>query len=231
MKPSLSVVMPHYNQEEFIKNSINSILNQTFQDWELIIVDDGSDDFKIQSIINEFKDTRIKFYQLPHQGLVTARNFGTKMAEANWIVVQDADDLSMPNRLERINELKDDYDVIVHSLYINMWNEQFNCINREYRRVLPVDIERIKKEQYLPGVTAYRKSLWEKKPFRYETEFAFDWMMWLDWILSGAKIKVLDEGLYEYVRHTGSASQTYENDGRRQKSFEKIKEIIKNEYE
>ncbi len=230
MRPKLSVVMPHWNQQHLIKNAIESILNQTFQDWELIIVDDGSSDFTLPHIVKEFDDNRIKLLEIPHQGLVTARNFGIEMAKAPIIVTQDSDDLSMPDRLEKIYNNMKGFDVLIHSAYSNWWNDKNQCIHREYIRALPVDKERLKKEQYLPGWPAFRKELWLKKPFRYETEYAYDWMMHIDWVFSGAKYKVLDEGLYEYVRHQGSISHQFEKDGRRQKSMEKIKGILKNEY-
>ena len=233
MRPRISVVMPVYNQAHLISNAIASIVRQTISDWELIIVDDGSvDAWKLKMLVDKFEDERIKLYtQNEHRGMVSTRNFGNSLATADIIALQDADDLSMPDRLEKILEHIGDNDVLYHGLYMNTWSERWNCIDRSYGKALPIDIERLKKEQYIPGVCAFKKELWNRKPFRLETQFSFDWMMHLDWVLSGAKYKCLDIGLYEYVRHTNSASQRFERSGERMQSISAMREIIKNEYE
>ena len=221
-----SVVMPVYNGEKTIGNAIKSVLDQTYIDWELVIVNDGSTD-KTEDIVKQFKDDRIKYFRFENnQGIVMARNYGNKMATGEWLVMQDADDLSLPNRLEKVaGELVGD--VVYHGLYMNVWDTQYGCISRKYIPAPVFNKERILKEQYIPGVVFFKKSLWERRPFREETEHAFDWMMHVDWIMSDAKYHRIDEGLYEYVRHENSASITYEKDGRRAESMGKIKEIIK----
>ncbi len=227
----ISVVMPVWNSSATIGNAIASIMNQTISDWELIIVDDGSEDkHQLQTVLDKFKDERIRVVHLKDNlGIANARNIGCGYAKAPYITHQDADDLSLPDRLEKALDNIGDADVLVHGIYVNMWEPTRGTISRGYRKVEAIDPIRLRKEQYISGVPIFKKSLWEKKPFREETRYSYDWMMHLDWLQAGAKYKMLDIGLYEYVRHENSASVRFEKDGRRQDSFKKIQEIIQHE--
>ncbi len=226
----ISVVMPVYNQAHLVSNAINSILNQTHRDFELIIVDDGSTD-NLVGILAKFKDSRIILAHQKHSGLVDARNNGTSIAHSEIIAIQDADDLSMPDRLEKcIKAIKEGSDVVYHGAYINMWDNQFQCIGRKYLEAKPFNKYQLLQGQYIPGWLVFRKKVWEAKRFRKETEYMYDWMMCLDWAFSNYKFKAINEGLYEYVRHENSASIQFEKDGSRLQSYIKIKEIMKDEY-
>lgn len=231
MRFRVSFVMPAYNAEYTIANAINSILNQTIQDWELIIVNDASAD-KTYEQAAKFKDERIKIIpQKIHKGLVEARNLGCSLALGDIIAHQDADDLSLPDRAERVLSVFDkNIDIVYHGIYRNAWDNQYQCIQRDYIPALPLDKERLLKEQYINGVPFFRKEVWKKKPFRIETQYAYDWAMYLDWAFAGFNFHNIDIGLYEYVRHDYSASFTYAKDGRRQESINSIKDIMKNEY-
>src|SRR5690625_6791695 len=96
----ISVIMPAYNEERYIAESIQSILNQTFQDFELIIVDDGSTD-KTFEIASSFNDPRVKLYKQQNSGPAAARNKALSLAKGKYIALQDADDRSKPERLEK----------------------------------------------------------------------------------------------------------------------------------
>lgn len=230
MRIGVSVVMPAWNAERTIANAINSILNQTFLDWELIIVDDGSEDNTLR-VVNQFLgDMRIRVIKKVHTGLVDSRNRGIQETKADIILTQDADDLSMPDRIEKCLEAIRGKDIVYHGAYLNMWDKQNNCIGRKYLPAKPFNRHQLLQGQYINGWPMFRKHVWQKKPFRMETQFAYDWMQYIDWAFSGFTFKALDVGLYEYVRHENSASIQFEKDGRRQQSFEKIKEIMKNEY-
>ena len=222
--------MPYWNRAELVSNAIHSIIDQTFENWELIIVDDGSDDQEINHIIRRFGDKRVRALRTEHKGLVHARNYGNKHAKSNVILHQDSDDLSLPDRIEKMLPHMKDYDVVTAGLYINVWSEVQQCISRLYVPAKEADKKEILKGQYLSGVTMYRKELWKRNPFRMETQHAYDWMMWLDWIYSGAVIKSLDVGLYEYVRQEDSVSIRFEKEGLRQQSIKEINKIIKSEY-
>ncbi len=98
--PEVSVVMSAFNSEEFISESINSILNQDFKDFEFIIINDGSSD-KTLSIINKYQkiDNRIKVINQKNFGLTKSLNNAVSIAKSNFIARIDADDISLPSRL------------------------------------------------------------------------------------------------------------------------------------
>lgn len=102
--PVISVVIPVYNKEKFIENTIYSVLNQTLSDFELIIVDDSSTD-KSLSIIDSIKDKRIKTYSIKNSGVSKSRNYGVEKSTSNLIAFLDADDLWKNNHLEKLYKL------------------------------------------------------------------------------------------------------------------------------
>ncbi|MBN2544899.1 MAG: glycosyltransferase [Spirochaetes bacterium] len=100
MIPKISVIMPVYNAEEFLKESIDSILNQTFKDFEFLIINDGSTDNSLK-IINSYDDGRIKVINnKKNNGVAFCMNFGIKTALGEYIARMDADDISLHKRLE-----------------------------------------------------------------------------------------------------------------------------------
>ncbi len=99
IKPKISVVMSVYNGGEFLREAIDSILDQTYTQFEFIIVDDGSTDNSI-NVIESYKDPRIVLIRQVNKGLVVALNVGLRKAQGKYIARMDADDISIKNRLE-----------------------------------------------------------------------------------------------------------------------------------
>jgi glycosyltransferase involved in cell wall biosynthesis len=99
-KPNVSVILPVYNGEQYLAAAIDSILSQTYKDFELIIINDGSTD-KSQALINQYKDPRIIAVNQKNHGLVASLNRGIGMARGQYIARMDADDISLPERLAR----------------------------------------------------------------------------------------------------------------------------------
>ncbi|MGB6269437.1 MAG: glycosyltransferase family 2 protein [Olleya sp.] len=96
-----SVVIPLYNKENYILNTLKSVLNQSFQDFEIIIVDDGSTD-KSLDLIRSFKTEKIQLIKQNNQGASITRNNGINAAKGNYIATLDADDIWQPNHLEAL---------------------------------------------------------------------------------------------------------------------------------
>ncbi|MGL5807314.1 MAG: glycosyltransferase family 2 protein [Xenococcaceae cyanobacterium] len=95
-----SVIIPVYKVEKYIAETINSVLNQTYQDFELIIVDDGSPDRSVE-ICQQFKDPRLKIIRQKNQGVCAARNTGISHATGQYLAFLDGDDLWLPQKLEK----------------------------------------------------------------------------------------------------------------------------------
>jgi glycosyltransferase involved in cell wall biosynthesis len=102
VSPTVTVVIPVYNDSERLRRAVRSIRDQTWTDWELIVVDDGSDDGTL-IVAEELAaiDERVRVIQQEHVGHAIARNRGMAEARGEWIAVQDSDDYSSPDRLER----------------------------------------------------------------------------------------------------------------------------------
>lgn len=98
-KPLISVVIPLYNRARLIKKAVESVLNQSFKDIELFVVDDGSTD-EPQKVLQTITDSRLKTIYLSNQGVSCARNKGIQAAQGEWIAFLDSDDLWLPNKLE-----------------------------------------------------------------------------------------------------------------------------------
>ena len=120
----ISVIIPLYNKEKIIERSVRSVLNQSFQDFELIIVNDGSTD-NSWKIVRSIHDERIVLVEQENGGPSKARNTGVKKAKGNWIVFLDADDELLPNALSLMVEEVHNYpdaDLIDFGGYIRNGN-------------------------------------------------------------------------------------------------------------
>jgi len=125
--PRISVVMSAYNSEKYIKEAIDSILSQTYEDFEYIIINDGSTD-KTEEIIQSYNDDRIVYVNNEENiGLTKSLNKGIKMAKGEYIARMDADDISLPHRFQKQVDFMDaNHDVGV----VGSWMECFGDVNR-----------------------------------------------------------------------------------------------------
>ena len=100
----ISIIIPLYNKEKYIKKVIESVLKQSFQDFEVIIVDDGSTD-KSASIVETINDNRIRLVKKCNGGVSAARNYGLQFVSTDLVFYLDADDILMPNTLDTLYKL------------------------------------------------------------------------------------------------------------------------------
>ena len=99
--PKVSVIMPVYNGEKYLRAAIDSILGQTFTDFELLVINDGSED-KTVSIVESYQDKRIRL--IHNEGnlrIVATLNIGLDLARGEYVARMDCDDISMPTRFEK----------------------------------------------------------------------------------------------------------------------------------
>lgn len=118
-KPLISVVIPTYNRKKTIGRAIDSVLNQTFSDFELIIVDDGSTDGTLEYVTEKYgEDSRITYIKLEKNGGVSnARNVGAEEARGEWVAFQDSDDEWLLDKLEKQYAIIKDVDKSVGMVY------------------------------------------------------------------------------------------------------------------
>lgn len=104
LRMKISIIIPLYNKEKYIKSVVESVLNQSFQDFEVIIVDDGSTD-KSASIVETINDNRIRLVKKCNGGVSAARNYGLQFVSTDLVFYLDADDILMPNTLDTLYRL------------------------------------------------------------------------------------------------------------------------------
>ena len=138
----VTVLMPAYNAEKYIAEAIHSVLGQSFRDFELLIVDDGSDD-RTRQVIQGFSDSRIRLLTQDNQGISFALNAGLKEAKGQYIARFDADDVCLPQRLMRQVLFLDGHPAYLvigsDAEYISEDGEHlfnFSCAGHSYRELI-----------------------------------------------------------------------------------------------
>ena len=118
-KPLISIIIPSYNHGHLIGRALKSILDQTYTNWEAIIVDNSSKD-DTENIVLSFLDSRIKFHKINNKGVIaSSRNLGIKKAIGEWIAFLDSDDWWKPEKLDTVlKSMSNDCDLIFHNLKI-----------------------------------------------------------------------------------------------------------------
>lgn len=175
--PFFTVIIPLYNKEKYISNAIKSILNQTFTDFEVLIVNDCSTDNSIQ-IATEFESEKIRIIQHEkNKGLAATRNTGIKNAKANYVAFLDADDLWKPHFLEKIFNLIQNFSEarIFGTNYEEIWNETIkmphnnsDSLPKDFVGYLNFFKINIKQGIYNHGSVCIHKDVYEKAGYYNE---------------------------------------------------------------
>lgn len=163
-----SIIIPLYNKEKYITRTINSVLNQTFKNFELIIVNDGSTDSSLQ-IIQQIQDPRIEIINQKNFGVSHARNTGIKHARSPYIAFLDADDEYIPNFLEIQSKLISKYKNI--KFFATAYNEllpngkvQVKCLGKKSDFIIENFIKVIAKNKFFIHISSIvvHKSVFKK---------------------------------------------------------------------
>lgn len=165
----ISVIIPLYNKEQFVGQTINSLLSQTFKEFEAIFVDDGSTD-KSPQIVEDIHDNRIKLIRKKNGGPSSARNLGVEEAKYDWILYLDADDCLLPNALELfakyINKVGT-YDCIFGNFFHEK-NGKRKLYSKYKEGVIRNNFKSFVLCKCMPrtGVAVFRKNILKQCPFR-----------------------------------------------------------------
>ncbi len=210
-KPKVSVIMPVYNAGAYLKESIESILRQTFSDFEFLILDDGSTDASLQ-IAERFKDQRIKILKNgSNKGLVFTLNRGLDSAGGAYIARMDADDISLPERLRRQVEFMDAHaDIGV----LGTWIETIEA-GKKYINRYPTDPEEVRAGLLFSASMTHpsviiRKSVVDEFHLRYDpaARHCEDYALWVE-LSRHTKLANIPEVLFRYRLYPESVSRTY----------------------
>ncbi len=214
-KPSISVVMPVYNTAEFLAESIESILAQSYKDFEFIILDDGSTDKSWEIICNyASKDKRIITFQNgKNEGIFFTRNFGLDISTGKYIAVMDSDDISTPERfVKQITYLESHPEIDVLGGQIVKFGDVAQSANKSNYPLTPGGIRwgLVIGSQLAHSTVMMRNHLFSAEGFRYrEQKVAQDYDLWTR-LSHKHKIANLPEVLVKYRIHHSSISQTKE---------------------
>ncbi len=221
----LSIIIPTFNAERYIKEAIDSILSQTFQDFEILIIDDGSDD-RTLDILKGYNNQRIKILYGPKKGISAALNLGIDSAKGEYIARMDADDISLPSRFEKqIKFMSKNTDIDICGTSALRFTENGNSYvwskpenDIDIKTMLLIDVPMIH-----PTIM-FRKSTLDKYNLKYSEKYnaSEDFDMWVR-ASKFAKFYNIQEVLLKYREHSNNASITNEDKGKKY-----FLEIVKN---
>ena len=118
-KPLFSIVIPTYNHAHFLRKCLDSVISQTFTNWEAIVVNNFSEDNTIE-VVESYRDPRIRLFNNANNGIIAvSRNKGITEAQGEWICFLDSDDAWYPDKLMICKDYLNDYDFICHKLMVN----------------------------------------------------------------------------------------------------------------
>ena len=212
--PKVSVIIPTYNRPELLEKAIFSVLSQTFQDFELLIVDDASTE-NCRDIVNGFKDDRIKYIRNEHnKGIAAVRNIGVKNSSGEYIAFLDDDDEWLPHKLEKQVELLDQSNAQLGAVYTGTFSYD-GASEKILRETKPRFRGEILKELLLynfivTSSTLFKRSCFEKVGYYDENlSFAEDYDMWIR-IAKVFEFDYVGEPLIRYRIHQNKLTKNYE---------------------
>jgi glycosyltransferase involved in cell wall biosynthesis len=206
-QPLISVIIPCYNQGIFLNDAVNSVLQQTYENFEIIIINDGSTDEYTNSLLKKYKKPKTTVYETKNQGVTLTRNYGVTLAKGDLIQFLDADDYIDKQKFEyQANLFMADRKVDVcytsyeyyfvsekqhkppfHGLVLG--DDPFDDFLYRWQRGLSIPIHS----------AMFRKKLFEKSPpFISGMKGSEDWIMWVDIASRGAKFAFINEPLATY---------------------------------
>jgi len=229
--PAISVVMTVYNAEKFLDGSVRSILEQTFTGFEFIIVDDGSTDRSVE-IVRAYHDERIRFFPLAHAGRAAALNFAVSQAVAPFIAIMDADDISIPDRLElEYREIVKDQTIDIVGSSYQIIDEKGDLIREKHlpeSHTAIVDLMAVQSAVSFPSALIRKSIMQDAGMFDEKLAASVDYDFWLR-ILDRAKFCNVSASLVQYRTSRTSISSRFRQ-VQAQNSYEKAMHYLEKKY-
>jgi len=220
--PKVSVIIPCYNLGQYLDEAVESVLAQTFQDFEIIIVNDGSTDEFTNKLLANYNKPKTKVLTTENQGLPSARNNGIKISGGEYICCLDADDKYHPEFLAKTAAVLDNE--IKHKLgFVTTWVQIFDE-STAFWETSSFNPTRLAVENIVHVASLFRRECWEKKG-GYSTNLSGyqDWDFWIAVAAMGYEWVCIDEILFYY--RVRSHSMVKASDEKRAML---IRQIVKN---
>lgn len=207
--PLVSIITPVYNSQEFIDETLDSVLAQTYTNWEMLLIDDCSSDRSVQIVQHRREqDPRFKLIQLAeNSGSGVARNEGIKQASGKYIAFLDSDDIWVPEKLSLHVRFMEEHDSVFSHTSYGYLNEAGETINNTYHVSRnPVGYRDLLKRTEISCLTAMYNQEALGKKYMPDVRRKQDYGLWLS-ILRGGEVSLpLDKELAFYRQRKGSAT-------------------------
>lgn len=208
--PKVSILLPTYNAGPYLRDSVESILNQTYSSYELIILDDGSSDGSTDFLEN-LKDERVRFIKRSHNYIATL-NYGLSIARGKYIARMDADDIMIPTRLaEQVSVLDSNEDIVICSTYMQLLGG-----NEIYNSSLKNEISHFAHLLLLGNFIAHptvmlRSGYLKENNLKYRPQYIYaeDYKLWAEIACLEGLLYVIDKPLLKYRVSEGQTSRTH----------------------
>ena len=203
----VSIIVPIYNAEKYLRKCINSILYQSYSNLEIILVNDGSKD-KSEKIVNDYDDNRIKYYKKPNEGIGKTRNFGLNKATGKYIMFLDSDDyIDLECCKTLVEKMKEDQSDLVVSDYYKDKNGKI-----EYFKIDSFEPSSLKENPNLllsinlgPCNKLFKRKIIIDNKIKFNEKLKYeDTPFVCEYLLKAKKISKLDEALSYYCIHGNS---------------------------
>lgn len=207
-KALVSVIMPAYNASGYIAESIRSVQQQSFEDWELLVIDDASKD-GTSEIVEALRaeDSRIKLHVLPtNQGAGFSRNIGIKAATGDYISFLDADDLWKPHKIQTQLDLMKNENVQVCFSSYELIDEWGKSLQKQIKALQFLPFKKLKKANYIGNLTGMYNASELGKIFCPLIRKRQDWGLWLLAVEKAGFAKGIQEPLAVYRERENSIS-------------------------
>ncbi len=208
--PKVSVIMPVYNGEKYLREAVDSILSQTLADFELIIIDDGSTD-KTAEIVNSYQDARVIYIKNENNlGISRSLNRGLELAQGEYIARMDADDISLPTRLEKqIDYMERHPQIVVCGTRLSLFGAQnMNWYTSELHKELKVDL--LFSCCLAHPTIMFKCDAVKSGEVRYDTNFngMEDYELWTR-LIKKHRFGCVPEILFKYRTHSKQVTQNH----------------------
>ena len=212
--PLISVIIPSYNHAHFLGRALQSVIDQTYVHWEVIVIDNHSGDHT-DEVLASFKDSRIKVLKIYNNGSIAAsRNLGIRESFGEWMAFLDSDDFWYPEKLKTIMMVIEDsdvYDVLCNDEVMVDKKTGTNTVLRygpyenDFYQILLVEGNRLS-----TSATIIRREFLQRHALAFNETVEYitveDYGLWLDLARTGARFKFIDNVLGEYLVHESNSS-------------------------
>lgn len=208
MEPLISIVVPIFNVEQYLKKCIDSIINQTYKNIEIILVDDGSDDSSGR-LCDQYahKDCRVKVFHNTNHGVSYSRNYGLKNCSGEYLLLIDSDDYIRLDYVEKLYKamLENDYDLVICNYKMVFPNKIYELpVNfRELSGILYNDLHILYNLTMGPIVKLYKMTIIKKHNIEWPRNISFseDRVFNYEYLRHVKKYKYINEPMYYYCHY------------------------------